>query len=103
MEPSYNPYANSGGGWLARLVAIFGGGGGTPAYAGNGQPSSRMTRDLLGGMFGGTAPPYASASCSAPSQPTQSCAHEVSQMSCPIDPQALAAGQIAIVIPRSGP
>jgi len=103
MEPSYNPYANSGGGWLARLGAIFGGGGGTPAYAGNGQPSARIAGSLLGGMFGGNVPPYASASCPTPSHPTNSCAHEVSQTSCPIDPEALAAGQIAIVIPRSGP
>lgn len=93
METSYNPNASNGG-WLARLSAIFGGGG-TPAYAGGGQPSPGMAS----GLFGGSAPPYASAS----SIPTVPCSHEPSQMSCPIDPQALAAGQIAIVIPRSGP
>jgi len=103
MESTYNPNVNSGGGWLAHLAAFFAGAGGTPAYAGGGQPSSGMTGGLLGGMFGGNVPRYAPASCSAPPQPMKSCTHEVTQMPCPIDPEALAAGQIAIVIPRSGP
>ncbi|MEJ7597421.1 MAG: hypothetical protein WKG01_05885 [Kofleriaceae bacterium] len=84
-------------------MAMFGGGGRTPAYAGGGQPPPGMTGGLFGGMFGGAVPPYMSTSASAPSAPTQSGTHEISQMSCPIDPEALAAGQIAIVIPRSGP
>ena len=87
------------GGWLRRIGSYFGGTG-TPSYAGNGQPSPSG-----GGLFR-TPPSYASAPVAAPAQPrTCPCtsAVESESMDCPIDPEALAAGQIAIVIPRQCP
>ncbi|MEJ7598487.1 MAG: hypothetical protein WKG01_11305 [Kofleriaceae bacterium] len=97
MEHAYDPNAGSGGGWLARIVAIFGGGG-TPVYAGGGQPSPGM----LGGLFGGGSSPYGSARSQAPAELPR-CSSEASMPLTCIDPEAMAAGQIAIVIPRSGP
>ena len=92
------PAADNGGSWFGRVGSLFGGGI-TPAYAGDGQPSSRGA-----GMLGTATPAYAPAPVRptaqdvGPEETMDACA----SMSCPIDPEALAAGQIAIVIPRQG-
>ncbi len=94
--PAYNgsgqPLADNGSGWLGRLGSFFGNGG-TPTYTGDGQPSSS------GGFLGGATPAYASAPRAT--QPESSNENEQQAMvTGPIDPEALAQGQIAIVIPR---
>ena len=93
--PSYlgpgQPLASNGSGFLGRLGSVLGGGA-TPRYLGEGQPSSS------GGFFDSATPAYVPAPDvdSAPNQePTTTCA------SCPIDPAAIAAGNIAIVIPHN--
>ena|SRR5436190_17284595 len=92
--------AGNGGGWLARLGSYFGDGG-TPSYAGDGQPSNAG-----GGFLRGSTPAYAPAPVNEPvdasASPDSDCADEepAEPVMCPIDPEALAAGQIAIVIPR---
>lgn len=87
------PLADNGGGWFGRFGSLLG--SITPAYAGDGQPSS------VGGMLGSSAPAYAPAPTVTPSQQSEDQPEaEVAQASCPIDPEALVAGQIAIVIPR---
>lgn len=105
--PSYlgagQPIANSGG-LLSRLGSYFGGGG-TPAYAGDGQQPSSVTR---GGLLAVSTPAYAAAPVRVPIAETQAqemaapCVEERQAVMCPIDPEALAAGQIAIVIPHQG-
>ncbi len=91
-------------GWLARIGSFFTGSG-TPSYVGSGQPQPTTT----GGFLRGAATPiYAAAPpATEPAGQTDSLSdagalaqqNAVIQM-CPIDPAALAAGQIAIVIPR---
>ena len=84
------PLATSGG-LLERLGSLFG--GETPTYAGDGQPSSAV------GVLGRVTPAYVPAP--TPSQEAQTGLDEMQiASSCPIDPAALAAGHIAIVIPR---
>jgi hypothetical protein len=84
------PVADNGG-WRSRLGSVFGGGA-TPVYAGVGQPMSSS-----GGYLGGGTPGYASAPAASPTVPDDPCV-----TTCPIDPAELAAGKIAIVIPRQG-
>jgi hypothetical protein len=110
--PSYNgtgqPIADNGGSWLGRLGSVFG--ASTPTYAGAGQPAIASR-----GVFGSTTPIYAMAPATAQinSQQTpvtasrgecgcepESDENEQALMACPIDPEALASGHIAIVIPR---
>jgi len=84
---------STSGGSLGRLGSIFG--AATPAYSGDGQPSSGV------GALGGASPAYLPAT-NTPSKTNQddlACA--IAQSSCPIDHAAIAAGQIAIVVPRS--
>ena len=102
--PSYVGTTQSpaaGGGLLARIGSYFGGGG-TPAYGGNGQPSP-----VMGSPFSGMSPMYAPApertNEPQPSTSMMACACtqlESQESTCLIDAEALAAGQIAIVIPR---
>jgi hypothetical protein len=80
------PPLDNGGSWLGRIGSIFG--GQTPTYSGDGQPSSSV------GVLGRVTPAY------MPAPTTQENVKD-DQTSCPIDPVALAAGHIAIVIPRS--
>ncbi len=98
------PTADGGGSWLARLGSFFGRGG-TPTYAGIGQPTGSV------GALGGGAPAYAPAPVVTPPKDSVSNATDIIAVQvpmccpidptmCPIDPAALAAGQIAIVIPR---
>jgi len=92
------PHAGNGDGLLSRLGSYFGGGG-TPVYAGKGQPAPVIT----GGLLQRTGPAYVAA-------PVKELALDVeaakavaacdASATCPIDPEALAAGHIAIVIPR---
>jgi hypothetical protein len=114
--PSYNgagqPVADNGASWLGRLGSVFG--ASTPTYAGAGQPAIASR-----GVFGSTTPIYAAAPVAASSaaqsvsQQTPVTAsrtdcgcependeNEQALMACPIDPEALASGHIAIVIPR---
>ena len=113
--PSYNgagqPIADNGGSWLGRLGSVFG--ASTPTYAGAGQPAIASR-----GVFGNTTPIYAAApvAVSATQNASQQtpvtasrsdcgCEPELDEseqalMTCPIDPEALASGHIAIVIPR---
>ena len=94
-------HAGHPGGWLSRLSSYFGGSG-TPAYAAAGQPAS-TDREASDGT-----PAYAPAPDHAPeaTHPRLVCActqvEEEEATGCPIDADALAAGQIAIVIPRQG-
>ena len=84
------PLASNGNGFLGRLGSLFGGGA-TPQYIGEGQPTSS------GGFLGGATQAYLPAPADEPTQseePSAACA------SCPIDPEALASGRIAILIPR---
>ena len=84
------PLASNGNGFLGRLGSLFGGGS-TPQYIGEGQPTSS------GGFFGSATPAY----LPAPDvEATQSEEPSTACTSCPIDPAAIAAGNIAIVIPR---
>jgi hypothetical protein len=104
--PTYSgagqPVAQQTTGLLGGLSTFFGfGGSSTPAYAGAGQPTS-----VRGGLLGGVTPAYATATsptdlATAPKSPPATL--PVDYVQCPIDPQALAAGQIAIVIPINGP
>ena len=90
------PIAGNGGGLLGRLGSLFG--GETPAYSGDGQPSSSV------GVLGRVTPAYMPAATQQPQQTQENVpsdnASAPAQMSCPIDPAALASGHIAIVIPR---
>jgi hypothetical protein len=91
----------------------------TPTYKGNGQPlaDSGGTLGTFGSFFGSPTPAYRSVAPSAPSgssgygsnalayqaaptsvRRTVTCPIDLS--GCPIEPAALAAGQIAIVVPR---
>ncbi len=98
------PIADNGGSWFGRLGSFFGGGA-TPTYAGVGQPTGIV------GALGGGAPAYAPAPpVTPPKDSTKDTMGSIAAqapvccpidpMGCPIDPAALAAGQIAIVIPR---
>jgi hypothetical protein len=106
--PSYRgvgqPIAQSTG-VPSRLGSYFGTGG-TPAYAGSGQPASTSQ-----GLLAVSTPGYASAPVREPIAETpvlQTVApceersvvmvEERPVLMCPIDPEALAAGQIAIVV-----
>ena len=100
--PSYlgpNQPTSNVGGWLSRLGSYFGSGG-TPAYGAAGQPGTSYA------IGSSSAPSYAPAPAPAPqstgSNTTCICMEvdEPEVSGCPIDPAALAAGQIAIVIPR---
>ena len=114
--PSYNgagqPIADNGGSWLGRLGSVFG--TSTPTYAGAGQPAIASR-----GVFGSTTPIYAAAPAAVSTAPQSTsqqtpvtasrtdCVcependeNEQALMACPIDPEALASGHIAIVIPR---
>ena len=100
--PSYRgpgqPLAKSGG-LLGRLGSYFGNGG-TPAYAGSAQPASTSR-----GLLAVSTPAYAAAPVRAPiaeQSEDAACVEERPAVMCPIDPEALAAGQIAIVIPHQG-
>lgn len=85
------PNAGSGGRFLARAGSLLGlGRGGTPNYDGPGQPTASS-----GGFFGSRTPAYATLPISCPVPPVT-----VDSSTCPIDPEAIAQGQIAIVIPR---
>jgi hypothetical protein len=97
--PSYQgqgqPAADYGGSWFGRLASFFG--GGTPRYSGSGQPAPGG-----GGYSGGSSVPYKP----APTEHPKECVAypcETDAMTCPIDPEALASGHIAIVIPRERP
>ncbi|MBX3156777.1 MAG: hypothetical protein KF773_12295 [Deltaproteobacteria bacterium] len=80
------PSADTGGSWFGRLGSFLG--GGTPSYTGAGQPAS--------GGNGASTVAYAT----APAQPPLENVSDVEASTCPIDPMALAAGHIAIVVPR---
>ncbi len=93
--------ADNGGGLFGRLGSFFGSGG-TPSYAGVGQPTTGNA-----GFLGGSAVAYAPAptatkpeSSSPSTGDAVSCESESQVMTCSIDPEALASGHIAIVIPR---
>ncbi len=99
--PGQPPADVGGGGLFGRFGSLFG--GITPSYAGVGQPAP------VTGALGGSAVAYAPAPSPAPkpetSTPTgasQATSNEEDArfMTCPIDPEALASGHIAIVIPR---
>ena len=88
---------NGGGGLFGRFGSFFG--GSTPSYAGVGQPTPAT------GALGGAAVAYAPAPKPETSTPTGASQAENTEataqvMTCPIDPEALASGHIAIVIPR---
>ena len=93
------PSADFGGGLFGRFGSFFG--GSTPSYAGVGQPTSAS------GALGGSAvayapPPAAKPETSSPSGATADASTEsdAEVLTCAIDPEALASGHIAIVIPR---
>ncbi len=91
------PNAGNSGGLLARIGSYFGGGG-TPAYSGKGQPVP-----VAGGLLRPATPAYAAAPLKelvVESEGAAQAACESETSACPIDPEALASGHIAIVIPR---
>jgi len=99
------PPADGGESWLGRLGSFLG--AKTPAYTGAGQPVPSV------GGFGSGTPVYASASAVTPPKDAQPDPKDtiaaptvmrcpIDPSGCPVDPAALAAGQIAIVIPRLG-
>ena len=85
------------GGLRGRLSSYFG--NEPPADTGHGPPSSRANR-----LLAIPTPTYAAASERPLEVPEAEIGPEDDgPMMCPIDPQALAEGQIAIVIPRQEP
>ena len=100
------PVGISDGGWLGRLGALLGGGG-TPAYLGEGQPTPGTA-----GSFLGTTPAYKPAPIVTPTEHAAtvdgSMAHAPIEqgpaqvIACPVDPDPFGSGVIAIVIPRQG-
>ena len=103
-QGSSNPNAGNGNGWLGRFGNFFGGGG-TPVYFGDGQPSSAS-----GSFLGGATPAYKSAPPAKPSMetsPYENASSEQQAMAqamtaCPVDPDPFGSGPIAIIIPRQG-
>jgi len=92
------PQPSGGDGLLGRIGSYFSSGG-TPSYRGRGQPAPALN----GGLLRPTTLAYAAAPVKE--QIAQDCAEaqaaaESEASACPIDPEALAAGHIAIVIPR---
>ena len=97
--PGQPPADVGGGGLFGRFGSLFG--GITPSYAGVGQPTP------VTGALGGTAVAYAPAPTPKPETSTPTGASQAENaeanaqvLTCPIDPEALASGHIAIVIPR---
>src|SRR5690349_944560 len=88
-----NPIAGNGDGLLGRFGRFFGGGG-TPAYFGDGQPSS-MSK---GGFFGSSTPAYQPAPVI--SQPTENASTQ--NASYPVEPEPFGSGPITIIVPRPG-
>jgi len=87
------PSAESGR-LFARVGSILGfSRGGTPSYDGVGQPAPAS-----GGFLGTSTPAYATLPISCPVPPVTIDPSMCD--ACPIDPDAIAQGQIAIVIPR---
>ena len=88
--PSYlgagQPPAEISGSLFGRIGSLFGGVG-TPSYSGVGQPTTN------GGYLAASAPAAAPA-------PADDSSSGGTCDDCPVDSDALAAGQIAIVIPR---
>ena len=117
--PSYHQVASqlaSNGGWLGRFGNFFGGGS-TPAYLGEGQPSAGSA----GGFLGGGTPAYrlapvvkpkevtptesTSTEAKAPIEKTSTTEHPVmaqAMYACPIDPDPFGSGPITIIVPRQG-
>lgn len=92
------PQPSNGNGLLGRLGSHFGSSG-TPAYRGAGQPVPANT----GGLLRPSTPAYAVAPVKeqiAEDDAAAQVAAESEASACPIDPEALASGHIAIVIPR---
>ena len=89
--------AGNGQGLLARIGSYFGSGG-TPAYTGKGQPVP-----AAGGLLRPATPAYAAAPVKeqiVEDNEAAQAADESEASACPLDPEALASGHIAIVIPR---
>lgn len=117
--PSYHQVASqlaTNGGWLGRFGNFFGGGS-TPAYLGEGQPSPGSA----GGFLGGGTPAYRPAPVVKPKEiaPNEKTSTEtnapIEQAStteqatmaqavyaCPVDPDPFGSGPIAIIVPRQG-
>jgi hypothetical protein len=97
------PVARNGNGWLGRFGYFFGGGG-TPQYLGDGQPSSGSA----GAFLGGSTPVYMTAPVAKP--PTEQSQEGTSMdpamaqamTGCPVDPDPFGSGPIAIIVPRAG-
>src|SRR5688500_2905136 len=92
------PLPSNGQGLFDRIGSYFGNGG-TPAYRGVGQPVTVIGGGLLRPM----PPVYPAAPVKGRVAEECGAAHAAAQSeapACPIDPEALAAGRIAIVIPR---
>lgn len=117
--PSYHQVASqlaANGGWLGRFGNFFGGGS-TPAYLGEGQPSAGTAGGILSvGTPAYRLPPVvkpkesaqtvSTSSENAPSEKTsmpeqQAMAQAV--YACPaLDPDPFGSGPIAIIVPRQG-
>jgi hypothetical protein len=92
-----SPAVAAGDNWFARLTSYFAGSG-TPIYDGVGQPAPTGVLQSTPSPIYAAAPTESSDAVS--SEPALTVEQEFYEDSCPIDPAALAAGQIAIVIPR---
>ncbi len=115
--PSYHQVASQpadSGGWLGRFGNFFGGGG-TPGYLGDGQPSAGSG----GGILSVATPAYRPAPVTKPENasnesvstepkaPIEQTSTEHAVMAqavyaCPLDSDPFGSGPIAIVIPRQG-
>lgn len=117
--PSYHQVASqlaANGGWLGRFGNFFGGGS-TPAYLGEGQPSP----GAAGGLLSVGTPAYrpapiakpkeialtenASTEAKTPNEKTSMTEQQAMAQAvyaCPVDPDPFGSGPIAIVIPRQG-
>ena len=93
------PRIGSGDGLLSRLGSYFGGGG-TPAYAGRGQPMPVITGALLRPASPAYVAPPVKEQVAQHVQEAQAAEACDASTTCPIDPEAIASGHIAIVIPR---
>src|SRR5690348_534516 len=97
-----NAGAGNGNGWLGRF-GNFLGGGGTPQYLGDGQPSAGSSGTFIGGSMPAYKPvPVAQPStgnASSENASTEQQAMAQAMTGCPVDPDPFGSGPIAIIVP----
>ncbi|HEY4177976.1 MAG TPA: hypothetical protein VGM90_14110 [Kofleriaceae bacterium] len=86
-------------GWIAKLGSFFGGGS-TPAYNGTGQPAPQAVVSMRGATTPSYGSPAPAATPDVDEETPDDTESSVCGSDCAVDPAQLAAGKIAIVIPR---